>query len=84
MKREIEAAWAAYRRLVLPKDAGVIQVEECRRAFYAGAYTVFTAFHEIGEPEIPEDEGIVRMTEMGVELREWQDEVTGGGGRFAS
>jgi hypothetical protein len=35
--RSLQAQWESYRAAVVPKDAGLVQIEECRRAFYAGA-----------------------------------------------
>jgi hypothetical protein len=32
----IQSSWESYRREVVPANAGEIQIEECRRAFYAG------------------------------------------------
>jgi hypothetical protein len=40
MKR-LEPEWLSYRRQVVPRDAGGVQVEECRRAFYAGAAALY-------------------------------------------
>lgn len=31
------AEWASYRRVVVPASAPLVQVQECQRAFYAGA-----------------------------------------------
>lgn len=35
--RKITEHWADYVRKVLPRDVNEIQVQECRRVFYAGA-----------------------------------------------
>src|SRR5215467_11539981 len=37
----VAGGWAAYRLLVLPRNASPIQVHECRLAFYSGAQHVF-------------------------------------------
>jgi hypothetical protein len=37
MRATVHDAWASYRAIVIPTDAGHAQVKECRRAFYAGA-----------------------------------------------
>ena len=37
----IRRAWESYREIVVPPDAGVVQVEESRQAFYAGATALF-------------------------------------------
>jgi len=34
--RVIEAVWESYQRNVIPKGAGEVQVQETRRAFFAG------------------------------------------------
>ena len=40
MENDIEEAWKDYRLKVVPLDAPVLQVVECRRAFYAGVSAV--------------------------------------------
>lgn len=37
----IDRMFQCYRRMVIPADAPAVQVEECRRAFFAGASTLF-------------------------------------------
>jgi len=39
MAKPINDAWESYRDGVLPKDAPQVQVDECRKAFYAGAFS---------------------------------------------
>jgi len=39
--KHIERAWLEYRTGVIPADARANQVIESRRAFYAGAWTLF-------------------------------------------
>jgi hypothetical protein len=39
----IERAWDRYRKMVVPADAGPVQVAETRQAFMAGAAILFTA-----------------------------------------
>lgn len=43
--------WTSYDRDVVPADAGAVQREECRRAFYAGAWVCFCAVLGAIEPE---------------------------------
>jgi hypothetical protein len=33
--------WADYLKGIVPSGASAVQVEECKRAFYAGAYVMF-------------------------------------------
>jgi len=37
----VRRAWESYRELAVPVDAGVVQVEESRQAFFAGAAALF-------------------------------------------
>ena len=47
--------WQSYDRDVVPAGAPDVQREECRRAFYAGAWACFCAMLEAVAPE-DEDE----------------------------
>lgn len=46
----IAEAWASYRERVVPVEAGEVQVEECRRAFYAGASAAFYGIMAAASP----------------------------------
>ena len=46
----IEAEWKSYLAEVVPKDAGEDQITETRRAFYAGAGSLFKTILNILEP----------------------------------
>lgn len=35
--RTVASEYASYREQVIPPDAGAVQAQECKRAFYAGA-----------------------------------------------
>lgn len=60
---KIAEAWADYERKVLPRECGSVQRTETRRAFYAGAVTVFGALvHGLGSnPDVysTEDEALM-------------------------
>lgn len=43
--------WKSYERDVVPKEAPSVQREECRRAFYAGAYGMFSLVIAATAPE---------------------------------
>ena len=47
--------WQSYERDVMPAGAADVQREECRRAFYAGAWACFCAVLAATEPD-DEDE----------------------------
>lgn len=36
----IERMYEIYRRVLMPEDAGLIQIRECKLAFFAGAQTL--------------------------------------------
>ncbi len=50
----VGALWDSYERAVVPKEAGLEQRTECRRAFYAGAGAVFAAIASIVDPTTEE------------------------------
>ena len=63
-KKVIESGWKEYRQKVIPRDAPRIQLDESRRAFYAGAHhlwvsmmTMMTPADEASEPT-PEDHAL--------------------------
>lgn len=41
-RKMVAEAWATYRDKVLPRSAGRVQVDETRKAFYAGAFAVLS------------------------------------------
>lgn len=79
MKLRIKAAWDDYQRKVVPGDASTVQRWESRRAFYAGAQTLFTAIMTMLDPgEEPTDADLVKMDEIDKELREFVEAVKSG------
>ena len=42
MKRTLEDCWESYLKAIIPDDAPDVQVNETRRAFYAGAVSVWS------------------------------------------
>ncbi len=39
--RRLAEAWESYQTRILPTEAPPVQIQECRRAFYAGAAALF-------------------------------------------
>ena len=71
-RKRIAAMFEGYRDMVIPADAGPVQVKECRQAFFAGATSLFTimiASVEDGD-DVTEGE-MVTMEEIDAELREF-------------
>jgi hypothetical protein len=64
----VAGAFASYRAQVLPPDASDVQVLECQRAFYAGAYfLLMNIAHNIGDDSTPEEEGIEQLEALKTE-----------------
>ena len=51
MADEIFKGWQSYERDVVPASAPSIQREECRRAFYAGAWEAFQRVMDAVSPD---------------------------------
>ena len=58
--RTIADMWATYQGAVLPDDAPPIQVQETRRAFYAGAHILLCDLPGMTE-DVSEDAGVARL-----------------------
>lgn len=58
MPKTIAQLWDSYEQEVIPAGAGETQVQECRRAFYAGASAALRSVLEIGEDTVSEDQGV--------------------------
>lgn len=75
-KNWIERSWQSYRRMVVPADAGDVQINETRQAFFAGASILFTALiHGVSEgPEVqPADEQL--MADLQREIDEFGQQI---------
>lgn len=57
----IAQAWESYRRDVVPATASAVQVQECRRAFYAGAQGLLTALLTALDPATEPTERDLRL-----------------------
>jgi hypothetical protein len=64
----IAESFAAYRKAVIPATAPAIQIEECRRAFYAGSYFMLVNLREsIGDDSTNEEDGIRQLERLQAE-----------------
>lgn len=83
-KHRIAAAWETFRAQVLPKNAGPVQVDEMRKAFYAGAWALhclLIAGVSEGPDCQPEDERL--MEELVAEMEEFTARLLTGKGQQA-
>ena len=55
--RLVRDGWQQYAEKILPAGAPMIQRQETRRAFYAGAMHLLLTMAELGDPEMDEDVG---------------------------
>jgi hypothetical protein len=64
----VAESFATYRAQVIPPGATDVQVEECRRAFYAGVYfCLLNLMHNIGDESTDEEQGIVELEKLKAE-----------------
>lgn len=67
--RWIERAWDRYREMVVPPDAGAVQVDETRQAFMAGAAILFTAMlHGVSEGDEVQEADEKLMADLQAEI----------------
>jgi hypothetical protein len=73
----IEAGWAAFRHLVIAKDAPPIQIQEMQLAFMAGADHLFSSIMNVLDPgEEPSEADLRRMDLIAQELDEWRNKIS--------
>jgi hypothetical protein len=68
----IKAGWIGFRLAIGLENASKTQLEEMEKAFYAGAYQLFTAFMAATADEYDEDHSIKLMRKVHDELYAWQ------------
>jgi hypothetical protein len=69
MSEHIATVWKVYQRECIQYYASPVQQEECRRAFYAGAATMFGLLTQVGEKSVSEDAGVRFFEEVQAELQ---------------
>lgn len=56
--KSIEEQWDEYAAMVFANTpAGPVQRAETKKAFFAGAWSLFCALEEIGQPHVSEEQG---------------------------
>lgn len=65
----IEGKWQEYRTRVVPKDASETQVMEARRAFYAGAGSLFSIVLDLADKKVSEKAGVAVVRSIDEEIR---------------
>lgn len=62
--------WASYQAEVVPPQAPAVQLEECKRAFYAGAQAMFNAVMQTAEFD-SDDASEARLAAIEREMQDW-------------
>lgn len=71
----IEAGWVALRALTMHPAASQAQIDDTRRAFFAGAQHLFSSIMGILDPGAePTEADLARMTMISVELQSFLEE----------
>lgn len=73
--RTIQKHWEGYKNLVLPPHASDIQIEECRRAFYAGAISCLNVMDSVGDESISENAGVEIIEGLHQELESFASDL---------
>ena len=71
----IKEQWDSFRMLVVPADASEVQLQETRRAFYAGAEAMMRIQFNIGDKDVSEDEGVAILSACHDEAEEVAQKV---------
>jgi hypothetical protein len=74
----IASEWHIFERLILdPINAGETQRRECRRAFFAGAVTMFRLVNDASKHP-SEDVCVLNMELLSQEITQWADLLAAG------
>lgn len=73
--KTLREIWLSYLERVVPNTAGPVQVEETRRAFYAGAIAILGAAYQLGEETVSVDDGVVALEALYNEAEEYVHSV---------
>jgi hypothetical protein len=72
----VAQACASYLAAVLPPDAGPVQREETRRAFYAGTYFLLMYLSQAFTDDTPDEDGVAQLEALKAECEAFAVSVT--------
>ena len=78
MRGIVANEWAGYLERAMPGNASPVQVQECKRAFYAGVRTINTIIAKLSEGDGVSDDDISVVAGVEAELAAFLAEVVGG------
>jgi len=77
--RRFAAAWETYAMKIIPSNASAVQVQETRRAFYAGGLLLFTVIMTmLDEGEEPTEADLGKMDDIKAEFDAWARDLVEG------
>lgn len=62
----------------MPPDAGPAQIQEMRRAFFAGARSMLAIMQDVGDDDVSEDAGVIVLQEALEECQEFNEGIRDG------
>lgn len=71
----VQEQWEIFFKLVVPKDAPVIQVTEMRRSFYAGVESMLRIQWAISDSAISEEAGVAILEGVHDECQRFAEDV---------
>lgn len=74
--KSVQEEWLGFSGMVFSKQKpSDVQMEEMRRAFFAGAWAMFCGMKEIGEPDVSEEEGMAHLDRVEAECRAFYENL---------
>ena len=66
----LKSYWEDYlNRVIKLSGAGRVQIQECEKVFYAGAFAALNEFSKIGNPGISEESGVNHIQSLDLECK---------------
>jgi predicted RNA-binding protein with PUA-like domain len=75
IKLTISSQWQSYEAQVLPKNCSPVQLQETRRAFYAGAASILAHMARLSNEDISEEDGSDIIEELMQESKNFTDRI---------
>jgi hypothetical protein len=72
---KLSEQWQSYFKKVMPNGGPSIQVQECRRAFYAGAFAALMLVEIVGAEDVSAEAGVAYIQSLIKECRDFNARV---------
>jgi hypothetical protein len=67
--------WESFKAAVMPPDAPPVQIQEMRRAFFAGAWLLLTEMRAYMTDDVSEEQGVAFLEGLKSEMERFQHQV---------